>query len=255
MKADKTFNGLTKEECLMVYPRLVENSDNLLDSAKLLSNAGYFGTSISHLVLSSEEIVKGLVIFLDGKGLQIRRVKHLNKIFYNHLPRHSFALFFYLIMKILIPIIKLGEKFTKHFVIKSKSDKSILSGDDYIKLSNKDPKLLLENVYGMSTFSLTKRGLLSVDFWTEADNLKMRGFYVDYKNELLLPSNINKTEYLRALDAVISFNDECKFVINWINQLKTDEQSQLISEIHNNGFVYDLIEKILSAFNKKTSKH
>jgi hypothetical protein len=50
---------LTDEECLSASKETFANSSILKQSAEALAESGHYGIAISHLVLSTEELVKG----------------------------------------------------------------------------------------------------------------------------------------------------------------------------------------------------
>jgi hypothetical protein len=90
----RNFFDMPKDKCLNSFPELIENSDRHFKVAGLLSSENEYGIAISHLILGTEELVKGLIIFLDGEGLQIRKVKGIKIFFYRDPVRHFFAEFF-----------------------------------------------------------------------------------------------------------------------------------------------------------------
>ena len=84
----QNFLNISPEKCLNSYTELLENSDRHFYIATLIADKDEFGMAISHLILGSEELVKAIIIYLDGFGLNIRTIKGVNVLFNHHKPRH-----------------------------------------------------------------------------------------------------------------------------------------------------------------------
>src|SRR4051812_38270732 len=89
--SSKTFLTIPKKECLEVYKTILKNSDNKWESGKKLADIGDFGGATSFALISVEELIKALIVFLDGKGFEFRSLKGIDTFFKNHKIRYIIA--------------------------------------------------------------------------------------------------------------------------------------------------------------------
>jgi len=89
--SSKTFVTISKNECLTVYRNVLEHSDQKWESGKQLAKINDFGGATSMAIISVEELVKSLIIFLDGKGFEFRSIKGISTLFDNHQIRYLLA--------------------------------------------------------------------------------------------------------------------------------------------------------------------
>lgn len=91
--SSKRFLELSADKCLETFPIMFQNADNHFHSAKILAENKLYGNAVAHLVLSTEERIKGLIIFLDGLGCNIRQVPGIINYFERHQKRLNLACF------------------------------------------------------------------------------------------------------------------------------------------------------------------
>jgi len=181
------FEQLTAAECLLVYETVLQNSVEHLTIADILAENKKYGSAITHTVLASEEMTKALILYVNGIGIRLSNVKGFKSFFYNHTPRHkltNFMLFFHLFLK------PLNELFQN---IKTNTN---ISKDEINKL--------LDNY--TSDFEDT---IEDIGWWTMADDLKNKGLYVDYKNRIISPSDLQEEDFKLALKTVLKYMDFC----------------------------------------------
>ncbi len=158
----------------------VNNSDNLFQSAELLSNNGFNGLAISLLILSAEESVKSFALSLElmlGSKSEVKNIigdsksRHVDSYLFIHEDKHKLAK---AIIKDLRSISSpwfnlLGvafPKYKKHF--------------DFFSLSSRQCNEIEQ---------------LLIDF-DGFNNMKNRGLYVDYlKGIWKTPLDLNIVDY------------------------------------------------------------
>lgn len=158
-----------------------ENALKHFEVGNILAKAENFGFAISHLILGSEEIIKALILVrLNAEGDFINN-KQKEELFRNH----SF----------------------KHINIR----------DFFVSLTNAEQHDYYENWYDLINPSLVKNKFRKTGFFSsrtlklgtiseeevdnietlinDANNLKNRGLYVDYRNNWKLPSDLKREDY------------------------------------------------------------
>ena len=235
----KTFLNISKIECLNIYQEIVENSNSHFQISELAANDSKFGIAISHLILSSEELVKGIIIFLDGNGLQIRKATGVKKFFTNHEVRHTFSVMFLAVSTVLIPITILIKNF------KESDDPSLFKKMQNANSNNDQTQVKKLTVKLLTKFASENFEKLSdyFDFWNDAEILKQKGFYVDYKNKLLLPKHLTNEDYMNAKQITEKFIDDGKKFIAYINSLNAYDKKYFINLINNDKQIYSMFEK------------
>ena len=238
----RNFLNLSSKECLDIYQELIDNSNRHFLIALKIAENKEFGIAISHLILGTEELVKGIIIFLDGNGLEIRKVQGIKNFFKNHIIRHYFSGSFSLIASILIPFTNFMEtlkekiNFPDNYPVKSDFELAILNND---KMKIKE----LSNNYVHENIEKYKDRFSSyLDFWSNAETKKQRGFYVDYENQLYLPKQISETEYSIALQITNSFRQDCTDLIKYVSSLSIIEKQSISKEINSLNAFYNIFE-------------
>jgi AbiV family abortive infection protein len=157
-----------------------ENSDNIYECATILAERNQFGTAISLLILSAEEITKSIALCLEiflGDKSEVKKIiidskiKDKESYLYNHVDKHKLA------KTILSDLYTISEKleFLSWFPNKNiKKITNVVIFKDYQKKQVNSVINSLENY----------------------NDLKNKGFYVDNKKgEWLKPSMLSKTDY------------------------------------------------------------
>ena len=216
----KTFHTITPEQCLAFYPVVLDNAARHLRIANLLSDHQEYGNAVSHLILGAEELLKGTVLFMDGKGFNLRSKKGIGKLFYNHQARHTVFKKFFSVWLVIQPIMK------------KKPDVKKKSG-------------WLSQLAIMA--ASTTLGLLNYHWWDNADALKQKGFYVDFQNSVINPADITEMDFRRALRHAKELNTEVQYFIGELNKLKAkelDDIKQLFAEADLLNLIHeDILEK------------
>jgi len=171
-----TFSQLSRQGCLDSFPVVTRNAQRHHQAALILSSIGDYGNAISHLILGAEELLKASVLFLDGKGFNLRNKSGVNKIFYNHKARHAVAKEFFsvwlFVRKMILP-------------------------DSYI--GNSRRKILRQ---GISLFYGAIFGLQNYEWWDNEYNQALRYFNALRKDFDILIDSLGKLNQ-HEIDEVI----------------------------------------------------
>jgi len=239
----KTFINLSSEECAEVYPSIIKNSDDHFNIAHILQENLHYGSAVSHLVLGSEELVKALIMFFDGIGLKLRQTDGVSRFFRNHKSRHYLSTIIQIISVFVItPVMEIATTY-KSITL---SKKNISKMNDFERalfgVDEKESELLISRW----AKKLAESSKPLIDFWDEADYFKQQGFYVDYENRLIAPTQIKKADYIIALKATSRFREDCKKLINYFVNLTLKEKNAFISFANSNERFKKTIDDLFS---------
>lgn len=181
----KQFTHLTPKESKGIDAAIYTNALQLKKDSELLANTrGFYSSATSLLILSSEEVIKSILVRLHAEGYNIYKLKEASRFFREHKIRHQLAQLIEMGSGLIESMMKYEEqKPAKVF----KSEKML-------------GRLLNELIdFGKASwpfFDSTKR----INELQAFNDLKNKGFYVDYRNSLLLPRNeVTEAIYDRTL--------------------------------------------------------
>jgi AbiV family abortive infection protein len=84
-----TFISLSPAECALVYPEIMANANAHFEVAAILAEKEHYSNAIAHSILGFEELVKGLVLFLDSKDFKLRpNIPDIKRLFNYHSAKH-----------------------------------------------------------------------------------------------------------------------------------------------------------------------
>lgn len=235
----KTFLTLDKKESLEVSDHTIKNAIILQETAKYAAENNNYGVATSLMILSIEEVIKAQVLFFQGVGIRVHRIKNANKIFSSHKDKHQVAtqLQFSKIIEGFIKAINYEPKEKKYKTGVRFMD-SLLGGLHDIVNILQPVTLISKSIDQMSA---------NVEWLKKANDIKNKGFYVDYKSDVELPQNITFDTFEKAS----SINKEC-FDLYRIIKLSyekitdTEGKEILIKSINN-----DLLPQIENILNTK----
>lgn len=191
----RKFINLSPKESEGIDEIICRNAYRLKKSAEILvKQNNNYSIGLSILILSSEEIVKAILVFMHSKSLQVYKIKDAKKFFSDHKIRHGVAQMIE-VGNGLFESISLWEsrhERKKLFVTKNKKLNSFLNTINDIIKSSAPAVESYENVYKIQEFN----------------DLKNKGLYVDYKNELLDPIDISLSTYQESkiiIDKIFRF--------------------------------------------------
>lgn len=217
----KKFNNLSKREIPEVCNSLLENSKVLLKSAELLSQQGNLGVATSLTILGGEELIKAAFLYFHGIGFQFIKIEEFNKVFTSHVPKHQAAQVSELL------------RFFDAFV--NIDESSMEKGG--IKTKDKIHRIVLTFLKKVIAFiePISKMSN-NIEWWQNADNLKNRGLYVDYRDELLLPSQVTSSDYEKAVNIITDLSnrfDKIKLFLDLMSKKNLDELVKQVNLMQN----------------------
>ncbi|WP_282055718.1 AbiV family abortive infection protein [Maribacter luteus] len=172
-----TFINLSKKDSKDLHLIIFENAKCLKSDSLLLSdiNKSYSSAS-SLLILSSEEVIKAILVLLHSQGYGVYLLKDAKGFFKNHEIRHSLQMLIETGMSLFDTIDKWENRKLKKQYPNSKK-KWLNNTLQFLS----DAALLLSNV---------SKAMNRIEGIKKFNDLKNAGFYVDYKNEILIPNKI-----------------------------------------------------------------
>lgn len=184
-KGNKNFMVLSQVDCVEAYKELFLNADSLYNDAKLLANNASYGRASSLLIHSTEETIKGLILFLDGHGFQFRnKVSGISNLFDNHQLRYVIAMF--------ISFLHIFSEDLKYFRNKVLNEPNFIF--ELAKNKEKTKDIFLQ--YAKKKIKIINH---EINWFSNLEYLRQDGFYVDYVDEIKTPLHINKTEFEEVL--------------------------------------------------------
>lgn len=195
----KKFPNLNAKESIGFDIPIYKNALQLKKDAELIAhNRKSYSSATSLLILSTEEVIKSILVKLHSEGYKIYKSKDVFKFFFNHKIRHQIAQLFELMTGLLDSI---------NFYEQEKSD---LTNKHWFK---KFFIVLFDIAKSISPL------LESLEYSKKLQNfdyLKNRGFYVDFQNSLITPQKeITKEQYdetLTLTNRIFSFSKSLRIL-------------------------------------------
>lgn len=189
------FNKLTIKEAQDGFKLCGESANAHFSAAEMLAREKQYPIANSHLILATEEATKAIFLYLKIYANEYDI--DVKKMFYNHKHKHQLAdenyeTFYQVLLKLLTQI--------------SEVEKGSFTDEYYAELSEKDSmeaetqKTVMlafdAQLNRLSKLNLEKSRPTITKWWNEADENKIRGFYVDFKNKTWQqPSKITEQDY------------------------------------------------------------
>lgn len=175
----------------------INNAQELFTAADKLGKDSMFGLATSLLVLSSEESAKAFGLLINVNFDQNSSIE-LQKYFKSHKHKQDIASLFLALLSMteeLFEAINLEDSYLQ---------------ENNIKLINE----LKEKVIKSQTDS--ENGLnLIVEWQSSADNIKKRGFYIDYTDDgWQTPKDISEDTYVRYRDIALKLLKTIKLTLD-----------------------------------------
>jgi AbiV family abortive infection protein len=238
---NKTFLNISAAECLIVYKDIIKNSDKRWESGLLLAKNGDYALGISTSIISIEELIKAIIIFLDGKGFDLRKSKGIDSFFRNHEIRYLLAYFIF--------IITLAGDELKKWIEKINNNQE--QANFFLKNIRVEKKDWFEKYryYFLRKLIILKSEL---NWFSQIDLFRQRGFYCDYSTELKNPVHISEREFKEVIFRLEKIRNAGIFFLEELskNEFESQEQiKQLKKDFQENNF-YELISKGLESIKK-----
>ncbi|MEL0457344.1 AbiV family abortive infection protein [Flavobacteriaceae bacterium SZ-1-7] len=215
----KTFINLSSKESKDVHFSIYKNALQLKSDAMLLAkNKASYSSATSLLVLSTEEVIKSILVCLHSENYNVYKLKEAGKFFKDHKIRHQ-----------IIQLIEMGSGLFEsamkyHDRIPAKFLKTKLSWfDDLINGA-------IDIISSAKPFLEATNRIERLEGFNE---MKNNGFYVNYRDGLILPQEtITKEIYEETLliaDRVFRFSKMVRILFN--NQIENHLSKNEIDEI------------------------
>ena len=216
----KKFKDLKPQESIGLNDVIFSNAMKLKKDAELLIEINKsYSTATSLLVLSTEEITKSILVLLHSKNYNVYKIKDINQAFYRHNTKHLIAQFLNGLFG-LFKIQQIIEKREKKTLIKGKGFKAGLA-NFLIFFAEASPSIF--------------EGYVNISNIDKFDKYKNNGFYVDYRDKILIPKNvIGEKEYLevkRVIDTLIVLY---KKLINFLTLIPNTDYEKKNKKIKEN---------------------
>lgn len=168
---------------------IFNNAQKLYKDAILIAETNKsYSTSASLLILSSEEVVKAVLVLLHSNGYKVYEIEGAKKFFVDHKIRHQIAQLIESGLG-LFESMMIWDEERKNKIVKTKSRWF----DEVVHL--------LKDIYKASQpmFETADR----VEKLQEFNDLKNKGLYVDYRDELLNPKVIMTEEVYKEVLLIV----------------------------------------------------
>lgn len=175
---------LPKSECIIAYKKILANSDSQWTLAKELSGSHRFGPGIAMAILSTEELIKAILVLMDGKGFSFRNVKGIDIMFRNHQIR-------YLIAYMMFAANFFGEELMK-LIINVKEGR-VNPLELMNKIQTNDPRFSRQLLhYGILQFRKLRTDF---EWFSKIDVSRQDAFYSGFDGAIKSPIEISSDEY------------------------------------------------------------
>lgn len=183
------FLNISPQNSKCLHEPIFKNALKLKKDAITLveSNASY-STANSLLILSSEEVIKALLVLLHSEGYHVYRIDGAKKFFTDHKIRHELAKLIELLKGILESIHELTTAISNpKFNLKNQFWNDLLNGLDKV-------------LSVISPIAITVNRINELEQFNDHKN---SGFYVDFHHEILIPENqFNSSSFQKSSEIV-----------------------------------------------------
>lgn len=180
----KNFLTISKVECQIAYKEILLNSDQKWKTSELIAQSGDYSSALSSAIISTEELVKAFIVFLDGQGFSFRKIKGMYTIFRNHRIRY-FILFLLYVMGLL------NEDIQKLMMKITRRSPAVLNRYNESKMWKKKFKSNIEKYIQQKAQELQ----LEIERFSTLDALRQASFYTDYNGSLKSPTTFTKEDF------------------------------------------------------------
>lgn len=182
----KQFIQLTAKESKGLDLFVYKNALKLKKDAKYIAQRGSFSSSTSLLILSTEELIKSIIIRLHSEGYAIYKLNESSKFFRDHKIRHQLA-----------RIIEFGSGLLESALKYEEQEPS--------KIMKTQISWLDKFINGAIDIANAAKPFLAsterVKYLEGFNDMKNNGFYVDFRNVVQLPIEmIVQKDYNRVED-------------------------------------------------------
>jgi AbiV family abortive infection protein len=188
---DEQFEQLPKAQLLIGAKHCLTNATMHFDSAKSIAKLGHYPIANSLLILAAEEAVKGYV--LTAAFFSVPLPFKISPIFRNHTSKHVQA-----------------EDMEAMVVVSYAMSKAF--ADPKKNFMNQ----LVQAIISAATVGMSLDSIRSerTKWWKDANNMKNRSLYVDFRNGAWLTEHrISEEEYRKTVGIVEPFLEGVKYIM------------------------------------------
>ena len=186
-----TFINLSAIQSKGFDEAIFKNAKQLKKDALLIAaNNKSYSSATSLLVLSSEEVIKAILVLLHSQEYKVYQIKDARKFFTDHKVRHEIATILEFLNGIAAGLMTIDQKKEVLEVASSNNDSFLTK----LKNGLNSVKDFLEPIGNSLERIKTVQGF---------DTLKNKGLYVDYKDQLIIPQTaIKQYTFRKTKDSV-----------------------------------------------------
>lgn len=205
---------LSDEECLDASKKAILTADLHKKSAETLSKNGDYGIPVSHLIISTEQSVIGILLYLQHLGMNVRNVPSVHMFFTDHIIKHRLAT----MISLMYPMLKLFMGFAQ------KVKEKLHNPNAHIEYSEEEEALISKDENKIQHIFKDLPEML--DWWDEANTQKNKGFYVDYSDSLETPMQVSDLEYIRAIVIVDNFQKQISEILSYLEKATEEDKKE-----------------------------
>lgn len=206
---------ISDEECLDASKKAFSTANLHKKSAETLAKEGLYGVSVSHLILSTEQSVIGVLIYLQHLGTDVRNIAGVHKFFTDHIIKHRLAT----VISLMYPMLKL------FMGILQKTRERLHNPDAKIEYTEEEEALMSKDEKKIQNIFKDLPEML--DWWEDANMQKNNGFYVDYSESLKTPFEVSELEYKRAFIIVDNFQKQISDTVEYFERASEEDKKEI----------------------------
>lgn len=233
---NKTFINLSRQECEEAYKKIIADAKRKWSAVEPLAQTGNYDLAIAAMIVSLEELSKGLILFFDSQGFRFRNLKGMAALFKNHNVR-------YVIVFTMFTVAMFGEELKKLLMKYATSNESLIAAAAMLKSGDKR----IENVlarYALRQIIVIKR---EFEWFQSVDSMRQSAFYSGYEGTLKLPSDLIESDYLRVYEKLNTARESIVGLIAFYEANPQFNAFLLVEDSFKSGKIYRGIEGWLTS--------
>lgn len=181
----KSFRTIKESECVPVAFKVIRHAKSKWRDSERLVSAGSYGSALTMKICALEELAKALVLIIDSKGFQFRKLKHLKVLDKDHQQRHA-------VVMVAAGIDILGKEVVKGIHWLKENQGSIGKWLFEQGAANAEVVPLLQNYY----YNTLGPMLVKHAEWASIlSELRSEGIYSEFNGELRAPHEMSAEDF------------------------------------------------------------
>ncbi|WP_406684579.1 AbiV family abortive infection protein [Seonamhaeicola sp. MEBiC1930] len=222
----KSFNNISRNECLKVFPKIYVSANRKWKSAINLSKTEDYSSATFLMITCIEEYLKATILALDGSGFRFRSIKGVEGMFRNHSLRYPVIYLFHI----------------------------MASSFEYSESMMKKKGLFRKILFSIKRYNEASSNL---KWYANLDCLRERALYSNLDDNILkLPESIDRKEFIlieKKLNKVRYAFYSVLFLLNpEVKRLQKEKKEfkQALNTMVNELGLYSSLEEQLSLIRK-----